>query len=55
MWRVVKETGSGLPIPGVNIQVKIQLKGPQPITTVVFSSKVSSGATLVFTYLGYKI
>jgi hypothetical protein len=27
MWRVVKETGSGLPIPGVNIQVKIQLMG----------------------------
>jgi hypothetical protein len=34
---VVKETGSGLPIPGVNIQVKKYNYKPQPISTVVFS------------------
>ena len=52
---VVKETGSGLPIPGVNIQVKNTTKGTATDYDGRFSLKgVSSGATLVFTYLGYK-
>ncbi|MFV8352103.1 SusC/RagA family TonB-linked outer membrane protein [Flavobacterium sp. XS2P14] len=52
---VVKETGSGLPIPGVNIQVKNTTKGTATDYDGRFSLKgISSGATLVFTYLGYK-
>ncbi|MFV8354722.1 SusC/RagA family TonB-linked outer membrane protein [Flavobacterium sp. XS1P32] len=52
---VVKETGSGLPIPGVNIQVKNTTNGTATDYDGRFSLKgVSSGATLVFTYLGYK-
>ncbi len=52
---VVKETGSGLPIPGVNIQVKNTTTGTATDMDGRFSLKgVSSGATLVFTYLGYK-
>jgi TonB-linked SusC/RagA family outer membrane protein len=52
---VVKETGSGLPIPGVNVQVKNSRIGTATDMDGRFSLKgVSSGATLVFTYLGYK-
>ena len=52
---VVKETGSGLPIPGVNIQVKNTTTGTATDMDGRFSLKgVSAGATLVFTYLGYK-
>ncbi|MFV8332614.1 SusC/RagA family TonB-linked outer membrane protein [Flavobacterium sp. GSP14] len=52
---VVKETGSGLPIPGVNVQVKNTTKGTATDYDGRFSLKgISSGATLVFTYLGYK-
>ena len=52
---VVKETGSGLPIPGVNIQVKNSSVGTSTDMDGRFSLKgVSSGATLVFSYLGFK-
>ena len=52
---VVKEAGSGLPIPGVNVQVKNSTIGTATDMDGRFSLKgVSSGATLVFTYLGYK-
>ena len=52
---VVKETGSGLPIPGVNVQVKNSTIGTATDMDGRFSLKgVSSGATLIFSYLGYK-
>ena len=52
---VVKEAGSGLPIPGVNVQVKNGTIGTATDMDGRFSIKgVSSGATLVFTYLGFK-
>ena len=52
---VVKEAGSGLPIPGVNVQVKNTAVGTSTDMDGRFSLKgVSSGATLVFTYLGFK-
>ncbi len=52
---VVKETGSGLPIPGVNIQVKNTTKGTATDFDGRFSLKgIASGSTVVFSYLGYK-
>lgn len=52
---VVKETGSGLPIPGVNIQVKNATTNTATDMDGRFSLKnVSTGATLVFSYIGYK-
>ena len=52
---VVKETGSGLPIPGVNVQVKNSTIGTATDIDGRFSLKgVSSGATLIFSYLGFK-
>lgn len=52
---VVKETGTGLPIPGVNVQIKNDAKG----TSTDFDGKfvlkgVPSGSTLIFSYIGYK-
>ena len=52
---VVKETGSGLPIPGVNIQVKNATTNTATDMDGRFSLKnVSTGAILVFSYIGYK-
>ena len=52
---VVKEAGSGLPIPGVNVQVKNSTIGTATDMDGRFSLKgVSSGSTLVFSYLGFK-
>lgn len=52
---VVKETSSGLPIPGVNVQVKNSTIGTATDMDGRFSIKgVSSGTTLVFSYLGFK-
>jgi TonB-dependent starch-binding outer membrane protein SusC len=51
----VKEKATGLPIPGVNIQIKNSTKS----TTTDLDGKftlngISSGATIVFSYVGYK-
>jgi TonB-linked SusC/RagA family outer membrane protein len=51
----VQEKGSGLPIPGVNVQMKNATKG----TATDFDGKfylkgLSSGTTLVFSYIGFK-
>lgn len=52
---VVKEAGSGLPIPSVNIQIKNSNKGTTSDMDGKFNLKgISSGATLVFSYLGFK-
>lgn len=52
---IVKEKGSGLPIPGANIQVKNSNSGTVTDFDGAFSlKKISSGATLVFSYIGYK-
>ena len=52
---VVKEKGSGLPIPGVNVQVKNSKTGMSTDMDGRFSLKgVSAGATLVFSYVGYQ-
>ena len=52
---VVKEAGSGLPIPSVNIQIKNTTKGTATDMDGKFSLKgISSGSTLVFSYLGFK-
>jgi TonB-linked SusC/RagA family outer membrane protein len=52
---VVKEAGSGLPIPGVNIQVKNATTGTSTDMDGRFSIKnVPAGSTLVFSYVGYK-
>jgi TonB-linked SusC/RagA family outer membrane protein len=52
---VVKEAGSGLPIPSVNIQIKNSNKGTTSDVDGKFNLKgISSGATLVFSYLGFK-
>lgn len=52
---VVKETGSGLPIPAVNIQIKNSNKGTSSDMDGKFNLKgIPSGATLVFSYLGFK-
>ena len=52
---VVKEAGSGLPIPGVNVQIKNALK----VTSTDFDGRFSlkglaAGSTVVFSYLGFK-
>lgn len=51
----VKEKGSGLPIPGVNVQIKNSNKGTSSDIDGKFNLKgIPSGASLVFSYLGYK-
>ena len=52
---VVKEASSGLPLPGVNVQVKNASSG----TTTDFDGRfylknISSNATIVFTFVGFK-
>lgn len=52
---VVKEAGSGLPIPGVNVQVKNSTVGTATDMDGKFSLRnVPPGATLLFSYIGYK-
>lgn len=52
---VVKETGFGLPIPSVNIQIKNSNKGTTSDFDGNFTIKgISSGSTIVFSYLGFK-
>lgn len=52
---IVKETGSGLPIPAVNIQIKNSNKGTSSDMDGKFNLKgIPYGATLVFSYLGFK-
>jgi hypothetical protein len=54
-WRVVIEKESGLPIPGVNIQIKNSTKGTATDFDGKFSLKgLPSGSTVVFTYIGFK-
>lgn len=51
----VKEKGSGLPIPGANIQIKNSTIGTITDFDGAFSlKKVSTGTTLIFSYIGYK-
>jgi TonB-linked SusC/RagA family outer membrane protein len=52
---IVKEKGSGFPIPGVNVQIKNSKKGIATDFDGKFSLKgIPSGSTLVFTYIGYR-
>ena len=52
---VVKEAGSGLPIPGVNVQIKNAIKGTSTDFDGRFSLKgLAAGSTVVFSYLGFK-
>lgn len=52
---IVKEAGSGVPIPGVNVQIKNATKGTSTDLDGRFEMKnVPNGATLVFSYIGYK-
>ena len=52
---VVKEMGSGLPIPGANIQIKNTTKGSTTDFDGKFTLKgVSSGSTVVFSYIGFE-
>jgi len=52
---VVKEAGSGLPIPGVNVQIKNATQGTSTDFDGRFSLKgLASGSTVVFSYLGFK-
>lgn len=52
---IVKEAGSGVPIPGVNVQIKNATKGTSTDLDGRFEIKnVPNGATLVFSYIGYK-
>ena len=52
---VVKEANSGLPIPGVTIQIKNTTKGTTSNMDGKFSLKgIQSGSTVVFSYVGYK-
>lgn len=51
----VKEKGSGLPIPGVNVQIKNSTKGASTSFDGTFSlNGIPSGSTVVFSYLGFK-
>jgi TonB-dependent starch-binding outer membrane protein SusC len=51
----VKEKTSGLPIPGVNVQIKNSKKSTTTDLDGKFTlSGISSGATIVFSYVGYK-
>ena len=51
----VKEKGSGLPIPGVNVQIKNSIKGiATDFDGKFFLKGIPSGSTLVFSYLGFK-
>lgn len=52
---IVKEKATGLPIPGANIQVKNTTNGTVTDFDGAFTLKgISSGATLVVSYIGYK-
>ena len=52
---VIKESGSGLPIPGANIQIKNSTKGATTDFDGKFTLKgVPSGSKVVFSYLGFK-
>jgi TonB-linked SusC/RagA family outer membrane protein len=52
---IVKEKDSGLPIPGANIQVKNSTSTAVTDFDGAFTlKKIPSGATLVFSYIGYK-
>ena len=52
---IVKEKATGLPIPGANIQVKNTTTGTVTDFDGAFTLKgISSGATLVVSYIGYK-
>lgn len=51
----VKETSTGLPIPGVNVQVKNSSKGTSTDIDGSFVLKgIPSGSTVVFSFIGYK-
>nr|WP_314895509.1 TonB-dependent receptor [uncultured Flavobacterium sp.] len=51
----VKEKASGLPIPGVNVQIKNSTKSTTTDLDGKFSlNGIQSGATIVFTYVGFK-
>ena len=51
----IKETTTGLPIPGANIQVKNTTKGTASDLDGNFTlSNVSPGSTIVFSYIGFK-
>ncbi|SHG26875.1 TonB-linked outer membrane protein, SusC/RagA family [Flavobacterium micromati] len=52
---VVKEAGSSLPIPGVNVQIKNAKTGTSTDFDGRFSLKgIAAGSTIVFSYLGFK-
>jgi TonB-linked SusC/RagA family outer membrane protein len=52
---VVKEAGSGFPIPGVNVQIKNATTGTASDLDGRFSLKgLAPGSTVVFSYLGFK-
>jgi len=51
----VKETATGLPIPGVNVQVKNSTKGTASDIDGNFTlGGIPSGSTVVFSYIGFK-
>lgn len=51
----VKERTTGLPIPGVNVQVKNTTKGTASDIDGNFTlSNVPSGSTVIFSYIGFK-
>lgn len=52
---IVKEKGTGLPIPGVNIQINNTTKGVATDFDGGFILKgIPTGSTVVFSYIGYK-
>lgn len=52
---VVKETGSGLPIPSVNIQIKNSNIGTTSDMDGKFNLEgISAGSTVIFSYLGFE-
>ncbi len=52
---IVKEKGSGLPIPGANVQIKNSTKGVATDFDGKFSLKaIPKGSIVVFSYIGYK-
>jgi TonB-linked SusC/RagA family outer membrane protein len=51
---IVKEAKTGIPIPGVNIQIKNETKGTSSDIDGKFTlNKVPSGSLVVFSYVGY--
>lgn len=52
---IVKEKGTGLPIPGVNIQIRNTAKGVASDLDGGFILKgIPAGSSVVFSYIGYK-